>query len=113
LRLLPGNGLRVHPPGSPGREPHDGNHTITIIAYDGARNSASAVRHVNVAAMPPGGGPTGRLPDVVVFLGIALIIAAVAGVAILLVRRRRPRDPSAAPPELAAWAEAPPPPPPT
>ncbi len=90
-----------------------GNHTFTVIAWDAAGNSASGTRHVNVTATPPGGGPTGRLPDVVVFLGIALAIAAVAAVAVLLLRRRRPRAPTAAPPGTQAWAEAPPPPPPT
>ncbi len=87
------------------------NHTLTIVAWDAAGNSASGVRHVNVTASPPGGGPTGRLPDIVVFLGIALLIAAVVAVAVLLVRRRRPRGPTAAPPESPAWTEAPPPPP--
>jgi hypothetical protein len=91
-----------------------GNHTLTIVAWDAAGNSASDVRHVDVTATTPpgGGGTTGRLPDVVVFLGVALLIAAIVAVVVLLVRRRRPRVPYAPSPEAPTWEQAPPPPPP-
>lgn len=87
------------------------NHTFTVIAWDAARNSASQDRHVNVTAPPPG-GPMGPLPDIVVFLGIGLLIAAVVAFVVLLIRRRRPRAPYATPQESQTWAESPPPPPP-
>ena len=73
-----------------------GNHTIQVVAYDAAGNSASDLRHVTVTSTPPGGGPGGA-PDLLPWIVLLLIVVvAVAGtVAVLLLRRRRPRAPVA------------------
>ena len=71
-----------------------GNHTIQVIAYDAAGNSASQIRHVTVVA----GSGGGLLPNVVVFGGlILLVLAGVAGLALVLLRRKRPRPPAMVP----------------
>ena len=71
-----------------------GNHTIQVIAYDAAGNSASQIRHVTVVA----GSGGGILPNVVVFGGlILLVLAGVAGLALVLLRRKRPRPPAMVP----------------
>ena len=77
-----------------------GNHTIQVVAYDAAGNSASDIRHVTVTSTPPGGGPGGA-PDFLPWLVLLLIVAVAASVAValILVRRRRPRAPVAAPPD--------------
>src|SRR5712691_2786212 len=81
-----------------------GNHTIQVIAYDAAGNSASQIRHVTVVA---GGG--GLLRAVVVCGGmILLVLAGVAGLALVLLRRRRPRRPMApSPPPSTEVAQGP------
>ncbi len=73
----------------------NGNHTIEAIAYDAAGNSASTTRHVTVQNTPGGNGgsPIGSL-DVMAWILVAILLAAVAAVVgVLLLRRRRPRTP--------------------
>ncbi len=71
-----------------------GNHTIQVVAYDAAGNSASDVRHVTVTSTTPGGGPGGA-PDFLLWIVLLLIavVAVAAALAVLLLRRRRPRSP--------------------
>ncbi len=70
-----------------------GNHTITVIAFDAAGNSASQVRQVTVAA-----ASGSLLPDVVILGGFGLLlVVAIVAAALFFMRRRRPRRPAAAP----------------
>ena len=85
-----------------------GNHTIEVIAYDGAGNSASEIRHVTVTAAT--GGPL--LPDIVVLGGLGILALVAAVLAALLILRRRPRRPAMAPmpptiPEATPSVQAP------
>src|SRR2546425_12001331 len=73
----------------------DGNHTLMVIAFDAAGNSASATVHVTVANVPGGRGL--GLLEVAGFLGILAVIAGIV-VALFLIARRRPRRPAMAPP---------------
>src|SRR2546425_2546292 len=77
----------------------DGNHTLTVIAFDAAGNSASAVVHVKVANVPGGRGL--GLLEVGGFIAILAVIAGIA-VVLLLIARRKPRRPSMSPAVAAA-----------
>ena len=72
----------------------DGNHTLTVIAFDAAGNSASAMVHVTVANVPGGRGL--GLSEIAGFLGILAVIAGIV-VALFLIARRKPRRPAMAP----------------
>lgn len=72
-----------------------GNHTILVVAYDAAGNSASQTRHVTMVA---GSGGAPLIPDVMIVGGLGLLLLGIiAGFALLLVRRRQPRPPPTAP----------------
>jgi len=72
----------------------DGNHTLTVIAFDAAGNSASAAVHVTVTNVTGGRGL--GLFEVAGFLGILAVIGGIV-VALLLIARRKPRRPTMAP----------------
>jgi len=72
----------------------DGNHTLTVIAFDAAGNSASAAVHVTVTNVAGGRGL--GLFEVAGFLGILAVIGGIV-VALLLIARRKPRRPTMAP----------------
>src|SRR3989454_352565 len=76
----------------------DGNHTLMVIAYDEAGNSASSVRHVTAVNVP---GGLGLGPFAVGGLIVILAVVAAVGVLLILILRRRPRRPSVAPPVAA------------
>src|SRR3989475_3089715 len=82
----------------------DGNHTLMVVAYDAAGNSASSVRHLT-AVNVPGGLRLRPLP----VRGLDCVPARIAAIGVLLIviLRRKPRRPSVAPP-VAAPAIAPP-----
>lgn len=73
----------------------DGNHTLTVIAYDEAGNSASSVRHVTAVNVP---GGIGLGPFAIGGLIVILAVIAAIGVVLILILRRKPRRPSVAPP---------------
>ena len=79
-----------------------GNHTIEVVAFDAAGNSASQVRHVTVVASS--GSPIG--PALVMVGGLGFLVLLAVIVALLILRSRR-RPPSAAPPTPVTQAEAP------
>src|SRR5207249_1264449 len=89
-----------------------GNHTLEVVAYDAAGNSASEVRHVTVVAAA--GSPIA--PALVVAGGIGFLVLLAVLVAFLILRGRRRRPVAAPPPtpsppvaplEAAAVQEAP------
>ena len=89
-----------------------GNHTLEVVAYDAAGNSASEVRHVTVVAAA--GSPIA--PALVVAGGIGFLVLLAVLVAFLILRGRRRRpvaaplptpSPPVAPLEAAAVQEAP------
>jgi len=89
-----------------------GNHTLEVVAYDAAGNSASQVRHVTVVAAA--GSPIA--PALVVAGGIGFLVLLAVLVAFLVLRGRRRRpvatplpapSPPVAPLEAAAVQEAP------
>ena len=73
-----------------------GNHTIEVVAFDAAGNSASDVRHVRVVSSPPGGGPGASPPLLLIGIILVVTLAMIAAAAILL-RKRKPRYPMTAP----------------
>jgi len=81
----------------------DGNHTLTVVAYDEAGNSASSVRHVTAVNVP---GGIGLGPFAVGGLIVILAVIAAVGVVLILILRRKPRRPTVAPP-VAASSSAP------
>jgi hypothetical protein len=81
----------------------DGNHTLTVVAYDEAGNWASGVRHVTAVNVP---GGIGLGPFAVGGLIVILAVIAAVGVVLMLILRRRPRRPAMAPP-VAAPSSAP------
>ncbi len=76
----------------------DGNHTLMVVAYDEAGNSASSVRHVTAVNVP---GGIGLGPFAVGGLIVILAVIAAIGVLLILILRRKPRRPSVAPPFAA------------
>jgi len=82
----------------------DGNHTLMVVAYDAAGNSASSVRHVTAVNVP---GGLGLGPFAVGGLIVILAVIAAIGVLLILVLRRKPRRPSVVPPVAAATIEPP------
>src|SRR2546427_1935562 len=80
----------------------DGNHTLMVVAYDAAGNSASSVRRVTAVNVPGGLGPFA-----VGGLIVILAVIAAIGVLLIVILRRKPRRPSDAPP-VAAPTIAPP-----
>jgi len=82
----------------------DGNHTLMVVAYDAAGNSASSVRRVTAVNVP---GGLGLGPFAVSGLIVILAVIAAIGVLLIVILRRKPRRPSVAPP-VAAPAIAPP-----
>jgi PKD repeat protein len=81
----------------------DGNHTLTVIAFDAAGNSASATVRVKVTNVPGGNG-LGPL-EVGGFIAILALIAGIV-VVLFLIARRKPRRPSMVP-AVAAPSVAP------
>jgi len=78
---------------------NDGNHTLMVIAYDEAGNSASSVRHVTAVNVP---GGLGLGPFAIGGLIVILAVIGAIGVVLMLILRRKPRRPSVAPPAVAA-----------
>jgi len=76
----------------------DGNHTLMVVAYDAAGNSAASVRHVTAVNVP---GGLGLGPFAVGGLIVILAVIAAVGVLLILILRRKPRRPSVAPPVAA------------
>jgi hypothetical protein len=81
-----------------------GNHTIEVIAFDAAGNSAVQVRHVTLDASSSG-GPIA--PAILITGGIGFLILIAILVAALILRSRR-RPPVAAPPAPPSPPAAPP-----